>query len=190
MHAQQPITLQIFYFLYYKYKYTRLETSRLISHECHTKSLGKSHKNTSDRYGNNGFLKLTKFPTRFICYGWELSVIVSHTDKLVQSWWPFALSEWELRMWFEIRGGWTAVTRTYRQACGIGKNLNIIRFFCFKMRTKFTVADESSRKFSVLYESVVSVTIWCIFMRFLERFRVTLVADQTWSLQPSIFICI
>ena len=65
------------------------------------------------------------------------------------------------------------------QACGIGKNLNIIRFFRFEMRAKFTVADESSRKFSVLYESVVSVAIRCIFMRFSERFRVTLVADKT-----------
>ena len=60
-----------------------------------------------------------------------------------------------------------------------GKNLNITLFFCFKMRAKFTVADESNRKFSVLYESVVSVAIRCIFMRFLQRFRVTLVADQT-----------
>ena len=33
------------------------------------KSLRKSHKNTSDRHGNNGFIKHTKFPTRFICYG-------------------------------------------------------------------------------------------------------------------------
>ena len=82
------------------------------------------------------------------------------------------------------------VTRRYREACGIGKNLTIIRFFRFKMRVKFTVADESSRKFSVLYESVVSVAIRCIFMRFSERFRVTLVSDPTWSLQPSIFICI
>ena len=40
-----------------------------IRHECHTKSLRKSHKNTSDRHGNNGFVKHTKFPTRFICYG-------------------------------------------------------------------------------------------------------------------------
>ena len=48
--------------------------------------------------------------------------------------------------------------------------------FRFKMRAKFTVADESSRKFSVHYESVVSVAIRCIFMRFSERFRVTLVA--------------
>ena len=54
----------------------------------------------------------------------------------------------------------------------------------------FAVADESSRKFIVLYESVVSVAIRCIFMRFSERFLVTLVADQTLSLQPSIFICI
>ena len=65
----------------------------------------------------------------------------------------------------------TAVTRRYRQACGIGKNLNIIQFFRFKMRAKFTVADESSRKFSVIYESVVSVAIRCIFMRLSERFR-------------------
>ena len=65
------------------------------------------------------------------------------------------------------------------QACGIGKDLNIIQFFRFKMKAKFTVADESSRKFNVLYESVVSVAIRCIFMRFSERFRVTLVADQT-----------
>ena len=56
-------------YILYTYKYRRLETSRLISHECHTKSLRKSHKNTSDRYGNNGFVKHTKFPTRFICYG-------------------------------------------------------------------------------------------------------------------------
>ena len=47
------------------------------------------------------------------------------------------------------------------------------------MRAKFTVADEFSRKFSVLYESVVSLAIRCIFMRFSERFRVTLVADQS-----------
>ena len=53
----------------YTYKYRRLETSRRIRHECHTKSLRKSHKNTSDRHGNNGFVKHTKFPTRFICYG-------------------------------------------------------------------------------------------------------------------------
>ena len=46
------------------------------------------------------------------------------------------------------------------------------------MRAKFTVADESSGKFSVLYESVVFVAIRCIFMRFSGRFRVTLVADQ------------
>ena len=115
---------------------------------------------------------------------------LAESERLVLPWWPFALSQWELRMWFEIRGGWTAVTRRYREACGIGKNLTIIRFFRFKMRVKFTVADESSRKFSVLYESVVSVAIRCIFMRFSERFRVTLVSDPTWSLQPSIFICI
>ena len=71
------------------------------------------------------------------------------------------------------------MARRYRQACGTGKNLNIIRVFRFKMRAKFTVADESSRKFSVLYESVVSVATRYIFMRFSERFRVTLVADQT-----------
>ena len=54
----------------YTYKYRRLETSHLISHECHTKSLRrKSHKNTSDRHGNNGFVKHTKFPTRFLCNG-------------------------------------------------------------------------------------------------------------------------
>ena len=41
----------------------------------------------------------------------------------------------------------------------VGKNLNIIRFFRFKMRAKFTVEDESSGKFSVLYESFVSVAI-------------------------------
>ena len=52
-------------------------------------------------------------------------------------------------------------------------------FSGFKMRVKFTVGDESSRKFSVLYESVVSVAIRCIFMRFSERFRVTLVSDPT-----------
>ena len=50
--------------------------------------------------------------------------------------------------------------------------------FRFEMREKFTVADESSRKFSVRKESVVSVAIRCIFMQFLEQFRVTLVADQ------------
>ena len=49
-------------YILYTYKYRRLETSRLISYECHTKSLRKSHKNTSDRHG---FVN----PTRFICYG-------------------------------------------------------------------------------------------------------------------------
>ena len=56
-------------YILYTYKYRRLETSPLISHKCHTKSLRKSHKNTSDRHGNNRFVKHTKFPTRFICYG-------------------------------------------------------------------------------------------------------------------------
>ena len=56
-------------YILYTYKYRRLETSRLISHECHTKSLQKSHESTSDRHGNNGFVKHTKFPTIFICYG-------------------------------------------------------------------------------------------------------------------------
>ena len=184
-----------------------------------------AYKNTSDRHGNNEFVKHTKFPTRYgkfrprfetkksnniqifanpiglaipPCYGRSApSDFESHPQfSLAESKRPswqheaFALSQWELRMWFEIRGGWTAVTRRYRQAYGIGKNLNIIRFFRFKMRAKLTVADESRRKFSVFYESVVSVAIRCIFMRFSERFRVTLVADQTWSLQPSIFICI
>ena len=39
------------------------------------------------------------------------------------------------------------------------------------MRAKFTVADESSRKFSVVCESVVLLAIGYIFMRFSERFR-------------------
>ena len=56
-------------YILYTYKYRRLETSPLISHECHTKSLRKLRKNTLDRHGNNGFVKHTKFPTRFICYG-------------------------------------------------------------------------------------------------------------------------
>ena len=38
------------------------------------------------------------------------------------------------------------------------------------MRAKFTVADESSRKFSVLYESVVSVAIRCILCDFRSDF--------------------
>ena len=56
-------------YILYTYKYRRLETSPLISHKCHTKSLRKSHKNTSDCHRNNRFVKHTKFPTRFICYG-------------------------------------------------------------------------------------------------------------------------
>ena len=36
-----------------------------VSHEI----APKIAKNTSDRHGNNGFVKHTKFPTRFICYG-------------------------------------------------------------------------------------------------------------------------
>ena len=62
---------------------------------------------------------------------------------------------------------------------GLAKFWILSGFFRFKIRAKFTVADKSSRKFSVLYESVVSVAIRCTFMRFSERFRVTLVADQT-----------
>ena len=108
-------------------------------------------KNTSDRHGNNARAAM------------------------------MAVCSQPMRIEDVIRNprGLNAVTRRYRQACGIGKNLNIIRFFRFKMRAKFTVADESSRKFSVLCESVVSVAIRCILMRFSERFRVTLVADQT-----------
>ena len=68
-HDDKLLKTRARYNILYTYKYRRLETSRLISHECHTKSLRKSHKNTSDRHGNNGFVKHTKFPTRFICYG-------------------------------------------------------------------------------------------------------------------------
>ena len=51
---------------------------------------------------------------------------------------------------------WSSI---YSQGCQIGKKLNIIRFFRFKMRAKFTVADESSRKFIVPRESDVFVAI-------------------------------
>ena len=43
------------------------------------------------------------------------------------------------------------------------------------MMAKFSVADITSRKFNVFYESVVFVAILCIFMRFSKRFRFTLV---------------
>ena len=48
--------------------------------------------------------------------------------------------------------------------CNTGRIATAVRleknfpFFRFKMRAKFTVADESSRKFNVLYETVVLVT--------------------------------
>ena len=51
------------------------------------------------------------------------------------------------------------VSDRYGQGCQIGKKLNIIPFVCFKKRAKFTVADESSRKFIVPHESDVFVAI-------------------------------
>ena len=63
-----------------------------------------------------------------------------------------------------------AVTRRCRHGCQIAENLNIIRFFRFKMKAKFTVGDASSRKFNVLYKSVVFVAIQCILCDFRSDF--------------------
>ena len=98
------------------------------------------------------------------------------------------IGQWEWRMWFEIRGGWTAVPSTHRHGCQIGKKLNNIWIFSVEMRANVSVDDGYSVKLSGLPRSVGFVAIWCIFCGFSDRFCVRCEFRLAVSLLPSLYI--
>ena len=79
--------------------------------------------------------------------------------------WEFDLNSeggWKLTIWFEFGGR------------GGGEQPLIYQSIFFKIRVEFAVADKLNKKFNVLHQYVVFVSIWCISIKVMK---------------PSLFVC-